>query len=635
MEHRVLARSLAPLPEESLPGFLLRLAYRLDRSPARIGVLCGLSSLQHRLPAEYLLALPPQLATTLARTTRLSLAEAQALTLVGSGLATTYTPLVTTRLDQGRNHAAARRRWAINLSSRFCPRCLAGDGSLVQSTLGGAWRLRWHLPVVFACPQHSALLSGTCPQCRNPPNRPPGTERVGLLMQRAADGLHPAQCRHPMLGTRPASARINRSCGARLDQPSEDSPVMNPDDMDRLLVLQRRIDQHLLPEASPPRSECGASDRYFFLDLIAAVQLVKFSWPLGSNLVRSAALSSLIDSHANVIVNQLDQPVGPGTRSSSPWSAPDDPAECAALLLAADELLGHDPRDDAELRDRVQSLSRAAFERIPTNMAAAFRRMEFSPVLARALARKVNGFYQAGGHRHSKLRAPSRECRFSAEHVPALMPSTWFDTHFTGLVERVGPITVWNMRHLRRAASLKLVEMAAGGTWPECAETLGTPWNTAQHSLKILKRVLAPTESWEAFDQAVDQVACALDSHTLRINYAERRHALASWRMPDADWITLCEGLSQFGCEPTSPRPPAAAALVWAKVTQGDYLHSPALSALRRSGQNTAHLVAAVNRMRTAAGRKGAVGQLLHRLDQYASRLALTCDQSQGSTLVP
>ncbi|MFE9644358.1 hypothetical protein ACFYO0_09555 [Streptomyces sp. NPDC006365] len=35
-ERRVLARSLAPLLEESLPEFLLRLSYRLELSPARI-----------------------------------------------------------------------------------------------------------------------------------------------------------------------------------------------------------------------------------------------------------------------------------------------------------------------------------------------------------------------------------------------------------------------------------------------------------------------------------------------------------------------------------------------------------------------------------------------------------------------
>jgi hypothetical protein len=38
-----LPRSLDPLPDESLPGYVLRLAHRLDRSPARIIELTGLA----------------------------------------------------------------------------------------------------------------------------------------------------------------------------------------------------------------------------------------------------------------------------------------------------------------------------------------------------------------------------------------------------------------------------------------------------------------------------------------------------------------------------------------------------------------------------------------------------------------
>jgi hypothetical protein len=39
-----LPSSLAPLPRESLPGYLLRLAWRLELAPARIAELCGLAA---------------------------------------------------------------------------------------------------------------------------------------------------------------------------------------------------------------------------------------------------------------------------------------------------------------------------------------------------------------------------------------------------------------------------------------------------------------------------------------------------------------------------------------------------------------------------------------------------------------
>src|SRR5260370_18933080 len=41
---RPLSRSLIPVPGESLPGFLLRLSYRLSLPPARLAELAGLRS---------------------------------------------------------------------------------------------------------------------------------------------------------------------------------------------------------------------------------------------------------------------------------------------------------------------------------------------------------------------------------------------------------------------------------------------------------------------------------------------------------------------------------------------------------------------------------------------------------------
>lgn len=169
---RSLARSLAPLPEESLPGFLLRLAFRLDSAPGRLAQLVGLSNRQYRLPAEFLIELPEPIAEVFGAVTRLSATEVRSMTLG-------------TFAARCRNGVSGRNHWAFTLSSRYCPACLAGDGSAIQRALGGAWRLRWHLPVSFACREHHSMLLATCPACRNPPNRPPGSERVGLVMQRS------------------------------------------------------------------------------------------------------------------------------------------------------------------------------------------------------------------------------------------------------------------------------------------------------------------------------------------------------------------------------------------------------------------------------------------------------------------
>ncbi|MGW2274201.1 hypothetical protein, partial [Streptomyces yangpuensis] len=62
----------------------------------------------------------------------------------------------------------------------------------------------------------------------------------------------------------------------------------------------------------------------------------------------------------------------------------------------------------------------------------------------------------------------------SPEEVPQLLPQAWFDDHLAYLIDHMQQVNSSTVRHLRRAASLKLMEMTAGGTWAECAKTLGT-----------------------------------------------------------------------------------------------------------------------------------------------------------------
>lgn len=54
--------------------------------------------------------------------------------------------------------------WLFNDSPRYCPRCLAGDGSTVQQKYGGPWKKVWQLPIAFLCPDHRAYLHHGCPR---------------------------------------------------------------------------------------------------------------------------------------------------------------------------------------------------------------------------------------------------------------------------------------------------------------------------------------------------------------------------------------------------------------------------------------------------------------------------------------
>lgn len=622
MTTRPLARSLAPLPEESLPGLLLRLAYRLDRSPARIAALCGLSRHQHRLPAEYLIALPAESTATLEAAASLRKGEAHALTL--SAMAASYPPLATMRLGGSRNMASARRTWALNLSSRYCPNCLAGDGSTIQNVYGGPWRLRWHIPVSFACTAHSRLLEQGCPQCGGHPNRPSNTERQGLITQRAISGLHPAQCRH-LLASGPVGADIRTPlCAARLDQTA--CAAEQPDsDLVMMLALQRRIDRHLTPtkHAHPTSDNYSTRKQQFFSDLIAAAQLIRLSWPDSARFAPSSTAADLIARHV-ATWNALREDRIPGRRVRNAWAAPHEPAESGVLLLAADTLLADRGQESPALRERIQPLANAAFSRNQANISAAFRRMDVSPGLSRALAQRSLGFNRAGGHHHARQHVPSRQCQFGIEHVPALLPEAWIEAHFGDLTSLWDPMDVWKPRHLRRVTSLKLVEMAGGGPWPRCAKVLGIPWTTAQRSLTVLKRILLPGGLWPLLDTAVEAVAQELDAAALHVDFAARRRTLSTWQIPVEDLAALTVGLVRLTNVESSSMRAAVTALVWARVTQGDHLHSPSVQALRDAQQSTKPLVSAIGQLQTPCNRRGARFRFLQRISEYADCLTQT-----------
>ncbi len=72
---RPLSRSLTPVPGESLPGFLLRLSYRLNLPPARLAELAGLRSAGvrgSRLPPVLVAGIPAPALPVFTRMTRLT-----------------------------------------------------------------------------------------------------------------------------------------------------------------------------------------------------------------------------------------------------------------------------------------------------------------------------------------------------------------------------------------------------------------------------------------------------------------------------------------------------------------------------------------------------------------------------------
>ncbi|MBT2480083.1 TniQ family protein [Streptomyces sp. ISL-94] len=189
---RPLGMSLEPLAGESLNGYLLRLAYRLHLEPNRLTRLLGCGSGPE---AKVSRRLHLDLRTNaFARATRLTEAEGEQLTL--RPWADRYPPI-------SRSPAAVKvfDSWLFNDSPRYCPRCLAGDGSTVQQKYGGPWKKIWQLPIAFLCPDHRAFLHHGCPRNHKISRVTPlfaGTKHAACTPPNAA-------CRNPESSTRRGS----------------------------------------------------------------------------------------------------------------------------------------------------------------------------------------------------------------------------------------------------------------------------------------------------------------------------------------------------------------------------------------------------------------------------------------------
>jgi hypothetical protein len=299
----VLARSLEPLTGESLGGYLLRLSCRLRISAvdlARLTGCVGDDARQVHIRRSLLLDLD---ARRFAQAARLSEAEASSLAL--ASWAGRYPPVA--RSLAARDPRGTLDGWLFSTSHRYCPDCLAGDGSPIQQQYGGPWRKYWHLPVAFACPRHRRFLREGCP--REHPAYP-GIWR--LIPFPSACAEHPAECRLPLQGGR--TGRHRPYCGIRLDQPAEDDPLRPGTEA---LGAQERL-LTLLSPRHPAEDAARA-----FTDLRVITALLCLSWH-GQDLM-DPALAAAVSSH----VSRLRP--GKQALDAQPHSVP----SAAGLLAAA------------------------------------------------------------------------------------------------------------------------------------------------------------------------------------------------------------------------------------------------------------------------------------------------------------
>jgi hypothetical protein len=572
---RPFPRSLVPLPGESLPGFLLRLSCRLNQPPARIAELTRLKTAgvrETRISAMSVTGIPAAALPAFTRMTRLTDSQAAQL-----GMASWQERYPVPVPDAAGRPRRLNSRTVLAPATRYCPDCLAGDGSAIQEALGGPWLKAWHLPVVFACPLHQRLLEHRCPDCGGiVRGLRPGATSTLLPAMRAA-GLHPAQCRAERTLNKGGRARPD-CCGARLDHAAPRRPA-SPD----LIALQGKI-LGILDSGGPATTLSAglpAQPIRYFTDLRAIGLLACSTWPAARSLSPCEEAASAIDEHIALLQSQAAgrKAASAGARNRFDFP-PADAAASGGLAHIADRILDGTPD---EVRDRLSQFLPAGTRNASRSYWGLRMSRSVTPCsegLYAAYAPLFWGFTKSGSQPQGRRNAVIRPQRWGPENVPAFLPQVWHDRYFA-------PIPGVSDRFIRRTVSLRLVQMVAGGSLGEAAGFLGiastdTTWLGKSGIYTGVGHVHTGARQQpdpRSFGTALTALARELDDPaTPLVNYQHRRQALQDWCIDEGTWAELVGRLPRV----PGPQPEAgdrkrqvASVYAWTLVTSGEHHFAP------------------------------------------------------------
>jgi len=609
---RRLPRSLDPLPEESLPGYLLRLAHRLDLPPIRVAVLTGLAAghVPH-VPASRMVEMDPDMVHTFATATRLADHEAAGLTLAGPGGRGPDTAPPALR------SLARIRTWVFTGGTRYCPQCLAGDGSQIQARHGGAWHKLWRLAPVFACTTHQRLLEHTCPACGHLALAHTTAGPAQILPRPRDPTLHPAQCR--------AALADGSACTHRLDAPDQHPAAGGHC---HLLILQERLDALLHPAGPAAVNSAGrpTTPARYLADLRLVAALAQASWPHSRATTDLHGPAAELDRYLTggrreADLRHLRQGIPRTTTTHD--TPPVDPTACGSLLALAAEIL--DSADARTAHERLAPLAAHA----PALRTWARKLLADTGPCSPAL-RAAAGLQPRRTEASGRPPTEARRRRFGHRHIPAHLTPEWHARYFSGL----GAV---NPQSLRRAAAVTLTQMCEGCTAAEAADILGLPPPLAASAADFARRLT--TREGKLFHRALGELAGHLDTATHLIDYGRRRHATRTWVIAPTTWAELAGSLARDLARGGSRHNAAdwsdrkrlfATVVVWTRVTRGEHFFAPALD----PGPHPSRQVAEVRRYvlwawRSAHGRTEPSSHyvpLIERLDALAADLAAEID---------
>lgn len=653
---RALPRTLIPLKDESLAGYLLRLSHRLEFTPLELGQVLGLAggSWSAGLAGRLSLEIPEDRAAQFAERARLSAAEVEALTYrpdAGVYPAVDVTPYATVSIWTQR--VVRFEPWLRNASTRYCPRCLVGDGSTIQARHGGAWSKYWRFAPVFACVEHGRLLDYLCPVCAQPALTRNPTYASQLIPLPAVAGLHPAACRAP-------TADRRKTCPGRFDEPAATAPtIADPAILQPLLNFQIRINA-LLATRDPQdtvTTSCGrpVTAAQYFADMQAA-----------SNMLATVALHPALADPALPPMPGLERfyaqlrafAADPARRGLDPLlkdhtygrfgsqtAIPLDSAACGCLLVLADGLLSapdiYAAADQMEVLFGNVDLSRCLFNIGRWTRPDAPTSPGLKTAIGEARQSTVQVFSTPNaptprlGRRWRDLRLAltggvSAVPGFGADRIPQRLPESWWARHFG----HHGATT----RHARRRlAVITLTVIAEDCSIPQAMRRLDLGGHG--FSLEAVEAAAAMRKNEAArFAESMSAMIEDLNSQVALTDYDRRRHAMEHWRLDDATWEHLADGIRDRTLPQTTwndEKRLLCAIYIWRQVTDGEHLRAPVLprpfaSATGRDAKR--QYVRMTWREFSRVRPNSYLHELMARMDDYAHRLITHIDTETRST---
>ncbi|WP_161500543.1 TniQ family protein [Streptomyces antimycoticus] len=576
---RPLPRSLNPVPDETLPSFLLRLAHRLTIAPLRLAEHIGLlPRTGNVISPRHLLRMDPELTAHIAGTCRLSVQEVHNLTLAAQ--APGFPPLHPDYLSPGRPfEAVVNEGWVFTRFSRFCPECL---GDIDDTATASCWSGTWRLPMTFACLRHRRFLDWQCPACGNPAFSAgigtAGRWRPASLIPSPLANLHPAQCRSRITGHGEAS-RSSRPCGHRLDRAN--SPAVRP--APDVIALQRRLLDLACAPAPGPVLSAGrpASAAEHFNNLRAITLLICGTWPTAAELFPDIPQLNVIASHVEERLTAQSKRQQGGHRASTLRALdapPPGAAASAALATLATRFLT--TPETAERIDRLLAEchlhwpGRAKLLELEPHCSAGFRaaaKPRLDPLRVRR-SPGIPAIFPPPPTHHGKL---------DARTIPQRLPEDW-----------LAPLATLDAPHqlLQQDAAIRLAQMARGGTRADAAFYLGFSRSQIGNLSARVRQWQRKDDNAQRYEEALSRLADLIAATPNLTNYQCRRDLLSQWTIPPDAWEMIIDVVRQQQ-NPASrhktlwntARYLGASAVVWAWATQGERLHAPALRSAQGS----------------------------------------------------